>query len=97
MKMLIEEGQTPTMVCSAMGKTTNNLLNAGDFALKDGKVGVLSFPIRYSRRWAGLCCDVGLLGVYLFIYFFLFSCKRINVFASLRARVRSRYRDEHKE
>lgn len=37
-KMLIAEGQTPTMVCSAMGKTTNNLLNAGDFALKDGKV-----------------------------------------------------------
>lgn len=38
-KMLIDEGQTPIMVCSAMGKTTNNLLNAGDFALKDGKVG----------------------------------------------------------
>lgn len=37
-KLLIEEGQTPVMVCSAMGKTTNNLLNAGDFALKDGKV-----------------------------------------------------------
>jgi len=37
-KMLIEEGQTPTMVCSAMGKTTNNLLNAGEFALNDGKV-----------------------------------------------------------
>ena len=38
-KFLVEEGQTPIMVCSAMGKTTNNLLNAGDFALKDGKVG----------------------------------------------------------
>lgn len=37
-KLLISEGQTPTMVCSAMGKTTNNLLNAGDFALRDGKV-----------------------------------------------------------
>eukprot|EP00904_Undaria_pinnatifida_P011805 jgi/Undpi1/7755/HiC_scaffold_23.g10228.m1 len=37
-KMLIDEGQMPVMVCSAMGKTTNNLLNAGDFALKDGKV-----------------------------------------------------------
>ncbi|CAN0258658.1 unnamed protein product, partial [Discosporangium mesarthrocarpum] len=37
-KMLIEEGQRPTMVCSAMGKTTNNLLNAGQFALDDGKV-----------------------------------------------------------
>ncbi|CAN0490738.1 unnamed protein product, partial [Laminaria digitata] len=37
-KMLIDQGQMPVMVCSAMGKTTNNLLNAGDFALKDGKV-----------------------------------------------------------
>ncbi|CAN0183796.1 unnamed protein product, partial [Hapterophycus canaliculatus] len=37
-KMLIDEGQAPIMVCSAMGKTTNNLLNAGEFALKDGKV-----------------------------------------------------------
>lgn len=37
-KLLISQGQTPTMVCSAMGKTTNNLLNAGEFALSDGKV-----------------------------------------------------------
>lgn len=37
-KLLIDQGQMPTMVCSAMGKTTNNLLNAGDFALRDGKV-----------------------------------------------------------
>ncbi|CBJ32322.1 aspartate kinase [Ectocarpus siliculosus] len=37
-KLLIDEGQMPIMVCSAMGKTTNNLLNAGEFALTDGKV-----------------------------------------------------------
>jgi aspartate kinase len=37
-KMLIEQGQRPTMVCSAMGKTTNNLMSAGKFALEDGKV-----------------------------------------------------------
>ncbi|CAM9688124.1 unnamed protein product [Choristocarpus tenellus] len=37
-KRLIEEGQKPIMVCSAMGKTTNNLLNAGQFALDEGKV-----------------------------------------------------------
>lgn len=36
----IEEGYRPrAVVCSAMGKTTNNLLNAGEFAL-DGKVSV---------------------------------------------------------
>jgi aspartate kinase len=37
-KLLISQGQRPTMVCSAMGKTTNNLLSAGNFALDDGKV-----------------------------------------------------------
>lgn len=37
-KLLISQGQRPTMVCSAMGKTTNNLLSAGQFALEDGKV-----------------------------------------------------------
>ncbi|KAG5191134.1 Aspartate/glutamate/uridylate kinase [Tribonema minus] len=37
-KMLISQGQRPTMVCSAMGKTTNNLLSAGTFALEEGKV-----------------------------------------------------------
>lgn len=36
--LVTEEKQSPIMVCSAMGKSTNNLLNAGDFALKDGKV-----------------------------------------------------------
>ena len=34
-----EEGVRPHLVCSAMGKTTNNLLNAGDFALQ-GRVSV---------------------------------------------------------
>lgn len=45
-KMLIDEGQNPVMVCSAMGKTTNNLLNAGEFALKDGKVGPASMLLK---------------------------------------------------
>jgi hypothetical protein len=29
----VESGYKPTIVCSAMGKTTNSLLSAGDFAL----------------------------------------------------------------
>lgn len=29
----VEQGYKPTIVCSAMGKTTNALLSAGDFAL----------------------------------------------------------------
>ena len=33
-KSQIEKGFRPTVVCSAMGKTTNNLLNAGHFALE---------------------------------------------------------------
>lgn len=33
-KSQIEKGYRPTVVCSAMGKTTNNLLNAGSFALE---------------------------------------------------------------
>ncbi|TFJ87241.1 hypothetical protein NSK_001573 [Nannochloropsis salina CCMP1776] len=33
-KSQIEQGYRPTVVCSAMGKTTNNLLNAGHFALE---------------------------------------------------------------
>ena len=37
-KSQIEKGYRPTVVCSAMGKTTNNLLNAGSFAL-EGNVG----------------------------------------------------------
>ncbi|CAM9828012.1 unnamed protein product, partial [Chrysoparadoxa australica] len=37
-KLLISQGQRPTMVCSAMGKTTNHLLSAGQFALEDQKV-----------------------------------------------------------
>lgn len=37
-KSQIEKGYRPTLVCSAMGKTTNNLLNAGSFAL-EGNVG----------------------------------------------------------
>mmetsp|Transcript_13868 Transcript_13868/g.20447 ORF Transcript_13868/g.20447 Transcript_13868/m.20447 type:complete len:569 (-) Transcript_13868:226-1932(-) len=36
-KGLRDQGDRPIMVCSAMGKTTNNLLSAADFAL-DGKV-----------------------------------------------------------
>ena len=30
----MEQGYRPIIVCSAMGKTTNTLLSAGDFALK---------------------------------------------------------------
>ncbi len=33
-KSQIAKGYRPTVVCSAMGKTTNNLLNAGHFALE---------------------------------------------------------------
>ena len=32
-KKHVEQGYRPTIVCSAMGKTTNSLLSAGDFAL----------------------------------------------------------------
>lgn len=32
-KKHVEQGYKPTIVCSAMGKTTNSLLSAGDFAL----------------------------------------------------------------
>lgn len=66
-KRLIDEGQTPTMVCSAMGKTTNNLLNAGDFALKDGKVCAL-------HMWCCWCvavCGSVLLLLLLFLLFLL--------------------------
>ena len=30
----MEKGYKPIIVCSAMGKTTNTLLSAGDFALQ---------------------------------------------------------------
>lgn len=33
-KSQMEKGYVPIMVCSAMGKTTNNLINAGNFALE---------------------------------------------------------------
>lgn len=33
-KKHVEQGYRPIIVCSAMGKTTNTLLSAGDFALK---------------------------------------------------------------
>ena len=32
-KKHVEQGYKPVIVCSAMGKTTNSLLNAGEFAL----------------------------------------------------------------
>jgi aspartate kinase len=35
----VEQGYQPTIVCSAMGKTTNTLLSAGEFALQ-GSVNV---------------------------------------------------------
>ena len=34
----IDDGVKPHLVCSAMGKTTNNLLDAADFALTDRAV-----------------------------------------------------------
>lgn len=39
-KSHVESGYKPIIVCSAMGKTTNSLLSAGDFALTDGQINV---------------------------------------------------------
>jgi len=39
-KRHVEQGYKPIIVCSAMGKTTNTLLSAGDFALTDGQINV---------------------------------------------------------
>lgn len=33
-KKHVDQGYKPIIVCSAMGKTTNTLLSAGDFALQ---------------------------------------------------------------
>lgn len=41
-KRHVEQGYKPIIVCSAMGKTTNTLLSAGDFALTDGQINVES-------------------------------------------------------
>ena len=45
-KKHVDQGYRPMIVCSAMGKTTNSLISAGDFAL--------SGQVRDTVVW----CDV---------------------------------------
>lgn len=39
-------GYRPIIICSAMGKTTNTLLSAGDFALQ----GQVSYKVVFSQQ-----------------------------------------------
>ena len=49
-----ENGLRPHLVCSAMGKTTNNLLAAADEAINDGKVDLSAVRDLHAETAAGL-------------------------------------------
>lgn len=53
---LVIEGKPPTIVCSAMGKTTNNLLEAGDEAMSRGTFDIEVIETLHLKA----CRDLGL-------------------------------------
>ena len=55
-KGLVLEGTTPTVVCSAMGKTTNNLLDSGEEAMSQGTFDISVIETLHLKA----CKDLGL-------------------------------------
>jgi hypothetical protein len=48
-------------------------------ALQDA-IELLSFFLYVIPCWAGFCCNLGLLGITLFFYYFLFISRRLRFF-----------------